>query len=235
MKPYTQFRVRDSYGGTLRAKKYDDGYFVFGKGRRNYGWRFESAEEMLSRGYSPVVKRQSSDTDLWHGRIRRALREIDNTGLWKGTDLETELRNMLQMTWEDHEELRELSFGIWEDGKWRVNPEIYKFKEKYPFVFPEDGGIDTSYLYERSACTLKPVYFGKYYTRRIRGEIIDATMGRDEYSSGIIPEDYDYSFEYRTGEDGLKRAWYSMEYRGCGNGHYYLALSERLALFAEND
>ena len=43
---------------------------------------------------------------------------------------------------------------------------------------------------------------------------------------------YDNSVEYNP--DG-NRAWYSEEYRGCGNGHYYLLLDEKHAAFREDD
>ena len=40
------------------------------------------------------------------------------------------------------------------------------------------------------------------------------------------------TFEY---EPDKNKAWYSEEYRGCGNGHYYIALNSSMALFCEND
>ncbi len=43
---------------------------------------------------------------------------------------------------------------------------------------------------------------------------------------------YDNSVEFNP--DG-NRAWYSEEYRGCGNGHYYLLLDEKHAAFREDD
>jgi len=43
---------------------------------------------------------------------------------------------------------------------------------------------------------------------------------------------YDNSVEYNP--DG-SRAWYSEEYRGCGNGHYYLLLDDKHAAFREDD
>jgi len=43
---------------------------------------------------------------------------------------------------------------------------------------------------------------------------------------------YDNSVEYNP--EG-ERAWYSEEYRGCGNGHYYLLLDEKHAAFREDD
>ena len=44
---------------------------------------------------------------------------------------------------------------------------------------------------------------------------------------------YDISFELKCGADGSKRAWYSEEYRGCGNGHYYLAINSTHAIYYE--
>ena len=44
---------------------------------------------------------------------------------------------------------------------------------------------------------------------------------------------YDVSFEYAP-EKGNK-AWYSEEFKNCGNGHYYLAISPTHALFSEDD
>jgi hypothetical protein len=46
---------------------------------------------------------------------------------------------------------------------------------------------------------------------------------------------YDVSVSANTGEDGIYRAWFSLEFRGCGNGHYYLLINENQAVFAEDD
>ena len=43
---------------------------------------------------------------------------------------------------------------------------------------------------------------------------------------------YDVSFEYSAEKN---TAWYSEEFKGCGNGHYYLALDASHALFYEDD
>lgn len=45
---------------------------------------------------------------------------------------------------------------------------------------------------------------------------------------------YDNSIEFSV-HGGRKCGWYSTEYRGCGNGHYYLALDEKRAIFCETD
>lgn len=43
---------------------------------------------------------------------------------------------------------------------------------------------------------------------------------------------YDVSFQY---DPKSQKAWYSEEYKNCGNGHYYLALNDRYAIFYEDD
>lgn len=46
---------------------------------------------------------------------------------------------------------------------------------------------------------------------------------------------YDISVSGKLCDDGIYRAWYSAEYKDCGNGHYYLLINENQAVFAEDD
>lgn len=235
MEPCTDFKVK--YGDTKnRARKEADGqFFVYAKGKRRWGHRYDSAERLLANGYVPIIDKVSQ-TEKWHGRIRRVLSEIDRTGLWKGTSLETELRNMMKMTFEDREEMKRLFWeSRYENGVHIQNPELTRFIDKYPFAFGIDDLLKTAYIFEPSECIVKSVYFGKHVTEQIRRNIATAIELGVDYSSGRIHGNYDYTFELRKDEDGLRRAWYSQEYKGCGNGHYYVALSENTALFVEND
>ena len=46
------------------------------------------------------------------------------------------------------------------------------------------------------------------------------------------------TYEYVTrkiGKDGVFRAWFSSEYKGCGNGDYYLLINPTQAIFVEKD
>jgi len=45
----------------------------------------------------------------------------------------------------------------------------------------------------------------------------------------------DFSLSTKTCDDGIFRAWFSSEYRGCGNGDYYLLLNPKTAIFYEKD
>lgn len=68
-------------------------------------------------------------------------------------------------------------------------------------------------------------------TRRneIRKHIVEGTPYSYKWEKG-----YDNSVEFRKHND-IKCGWYSTEYRGCGNGHYYLALDEKHAIYGEAD
>lgn len=62
-------------------------------------------------------------------------------------------------------------------------------------------------------------------------EIKEHIRNKEEYrTSGR--NGYDVSFSYNP---ETNKAWYSEEYRNCGNGHYYLALNETHALYWEKD
>jgi len=46
---------------------------------------------------------------------------------------------------------------------------------------------------------------------------------------------YDVHVEVKGGKDGNYRGWFSLEFSGCGNGHYYLLLNSNSAIFCEDD
>jgi hypothetical protein len=46
---------------------------------------------------------------------------------------------------------------------------------------------------------------------------------------------FNYSVEGKVCGDGQYRAWLSEEFKGCGNGHYWLLISPTHAIFAEDD
>ena len=77
-----------------------------------------------------------------------------------------------------------------------------------------------------------------YHTENVLKEIGNAIDTGVAYSSGRYRNGYDVSFDYKPAsesKDGIARAWYSEEYKDCGNGHYYLALNRTHALYWEKD
>lgn len=234
--PYARFAAKHKQTGEkVRVMKENSGtVFVFCKGKKRYGSRYVNAERFLWH-YEPIIVSDEAKDKKWHRDIKRALAEIDRTGCWKGTSVYDMYMNLLKMSKQDHDDMYQLYWdGRWENGRHYDNPELAKYREKYPFAFDQGGNVVTDYLFELSNCNLKTTYFGKRETEGIRKDAARAIADGRDYSSGRIPSNYDYSFEFVVRE-GVKRAWWSEEYKGCGNGHYYLALSERLAVFAEND
>lgn len=80
-------------------------------------------------------------------------------------------------------------------------------------------------------CITKSMYFGKFWNP-IKKQTIKECMEKKESVRFSTRVNYDVSFEYDAERN---RAWYSEEYRNCGNGHYYLAIDGNTALFYEND
>lgn len=80
-------------------------------------------------------------------------------------------------------------------------------------------------------CITKSMWFGKFYNAIVKEEIADALANDREYYNRV-QAGYDVSFQY---DPKTKHAWYSEEYRGCGNGHYYIAIDGNMALYVEDD
>lgn len=57
---------------------------------------------------------------------------------------------------------------------------------------------------------------------------------KEEFSYGWS-SNYDVSVSGKLCDDGVYRAWFSLEFRGCGNGHYYFMVNENQAVFGEDD
>ena len=183
--------------------------------------------------------------------MRRAVKCMEKSGMWP--EIKEAFENILAsgMTWDERKYLSTLRHdgSKWTgelrfvDGKWTVDDAdqdmVARYKARFPFSFKNaDNGreyIDTRYIYEVSGCHLKAMNFGKageWESETTKRLIKEALEKKISYSSGRIRVGYDVSFRYDAEEN---KAWYSEEYRNCGNGHYYLALDGNTALFCEDD
>lgn len=234
---FSKFNAKGEHGGTVRCMKETERHiFVFAKGMKRRGYRY-TVEDFLST-FTPVIVTEEKKEKQWKNRLKRAVSAIEETGLWKGSPLHELLKNLQNVDYEDLEKIRlfyrDHSFA--EDVT--KNAEINPYLTKYPFMFTaaKDGGlrIHPDYICELSECKLKSTYFGKYVNASTKEHLRWAIENkRNTRQTGITS--YDVSFELKFSDDSYPRAWYSEEYHGCGNGHYYLALSENLAIFCEDD
>ena len=84
--------------------------------------------------------------------------------------------------------------------------------------------------------SIKAVNYDKYYDYEtmVRKAITDKL----NYNTPTWYKGYDNSIGIKYDEkDGISllRGWYSEEYKNCGNGHYYLLIDAKHAIFCEND
>ena len=93
-------------------------------------------------------------------------------------------------------------------------------------------GIDAfGRMFHKNA--IKAVNYDKSWS--FEEQVRQAIANKEDYHSPRWEKGYDNSVSVKKGEDGIVRGWYSEEYRGCGNGHYYLLIDAKHAIFYEND
>lgn len=221
-----------------RATKFNkDTIFVYAPKSRKYGNYFSL--ENFVKNFDFEIKteeeQQKSKTEQWHKRLKRAIKCLGKSGLWK--NIKEIFNNLLTITYEEKEEITKEYWATDRYGKDKTeyNNFIAKIKAKHPFMIgTNDMGqefVKTDYIYELSECILKSMYFGKWHNEQEKETIKQRLADKQDYKTWARTN-YDTSFEY-VAEKNM--AWYSEEYKNCGNGHYYLALDESTALFCEND
>lgn len=85
-------------------------------------------------------------------------------------------------------------------------------------------------LFNTRIKTIRFMSYDRDYQKRRLKESID----KKENLTYRWRNGYDNHYEICFSED-YSRGWYSEEYRGCGNGHYYYLLDECHVLFGEDD
>ncbi len=201
----------------------DGNIFVYAHNKKRYGWRFDE-EHFLIR-FEPLLP--TDENAQWKKRLKRAVKLCNESGLWseiaivwdnlyKYVTLD-EKNKIYDMSWDNHEAA------------------VAYCKEHYPFMIKTDKDgkeyLNTDYIWELSRCELKSMYFG-YNNTEEKEQIRKAISEHRQYTIPRIRTNYDVSFSYNP---NINRAFYSEEYKDCGNGHYYLALNHSTAVFCEND
>lgn len=213
--------------------------FVYGKRRKCYGWRM--TKESFLKDYA-IKQTRVTKKSKWEHNVARVVKTLEKSGLW-GNILET-FRNLQKLGYEERQRIRDEYAELdnkhnWKDNKCYNTVEydswLKGIEEKYPFLVGTDEEnrkyIHTDYIWELSRAELKNMYFGKYLNEQYKNEIAKCLADKKKLEFATRTN-YDVSFEYNA---ELGKAWYSEEYKGCGNGHYYLALDNNLALFCEDD
>lgn len=195
---------------------------IIDKGNRNWGhylnsgWTFET-ENWVS--LTPVEKR---DVDLKKRLIKRATaaqKMLAESGLWD--NIKAEIDTFLSLPDDEMEKFMEdVENGKLFEAAWN---------KKYSWFHTYQ--IFDSFL--KTRCW-KSINFRKYDRAHEVGRIQETIREKGKYSL-CWTKGYDNSIYVSLGEDDIMRAWYSEEFRGCGNGHYYLMFDSTHAIFYEND
>ena len=223
----------------------DQDVCFFAKGSRSRGYRLnlDKVESIEAK-----QKKEQDKFKTFHRNCEKAASLLAASGFWPEICKRMEVQaamteqdyNRLMTLWQEYDELynhRELTY----DEMSRLQDEKRKEYEAY---FTERGATGDWYHFRQLSETKQivsvPYSNGGYSKERqvaYAREIIEQVkLGEaNKHKSFYWYGSYDYSIEVRKNDDGTIYGWYSAEYKGCGNGHYYLLLDAEHALYCEDD
>lgn len=223
-KPY---RVNLIGGGSkiVRLWKADDGRIaILGKGKKKWGHELSCYDHYEDWATLRLVEHDEID---YHKRfVKRAtdaLKMLNESGLWK--DIKQSIEHFFTLT---ESEQRELVNDIMTDSYELFYHEVYKENGKYSWVH----GYQVFESFVRKTCW-KSIAWHKWERERMSAEVAECIKNGTDFHRRW-ENGYDNSVEIAN-RNGEKLAWYSEEYRNCGNGWYYLMFDATHAIFYEKD
>jgi len=181
------------------------------------------------------IETRVSKKDKWEKQTKKIIQMLKTSCLWEDNLKEYELA--LDIGYDKLMKCKEIQNGKYVEGYTENQNEIVKrIKEVEPrLVYVSKEGnecYNTGILwYKIGIPNIKKMRFttgdNEYYLNQINQAMKDK---KELLLSGRT--NYDISFEYQPNGN---RAWYSEEFKGCGNGHYYLALNDTHAVHYEDD
>jgi len=214
--------------GTLRIFKSQSGVLAYyGRRMRRRGYSFPPYGVVQ---VSAIAKTSRTKTkqQKWRDGWNKVLIKLKRSGLWEHIVEDAEKAFVI-----GYDKLQDAYTLYWQTPHDLL---VSVFQEHYPelIAINEQGKpfVDTSILWTfANFPRVKKMRFSKYDNdarlQRIQ-QALDAK--KEHHESGVYG--YDISFEYNPNKN---IAFYSEQFRGCGNGHYYLALNATHALFSEDD
>ncbi len=198
----------------------------YGKGKHRYGYPVDENDIVVTEKKSIKTPEQK-----WRQSWLKVVDKLEKSGLYE--DLLPNVKLALEIGYDKIKKAYEIYWKTdknlsYEENKKLRNVEIKNLDEKLILK----GSPNTEILWHiGEIAKVKKMNFGRYTTEEKLNEIKEALRNKKAISvSGRT--NYDVSFSYNP---KINKAWYSEEYKNCGNGHYYLALDSTHALFYEND
>ena len=223
-----QYRVNVINGGSkvVRLWQTDDGRIaIMDKGRKKYGHEITKWYDHYDE-WTNLRLVEHKEFDYYKRFVKRAndaLKMLNESGLW--SDIKQSIEHFFTLS---EAEQRELVNDIITDSYELFYHEVYKENGKYSWVH----GYQVFEAFVRKTCW-KSIAWHKWERNRMSEEVAqcikNGTSFHRRWTNG-----YDNSVEIAN-RNGEKLAWYSEEYRECGNGHYYLMFDATHAIFYEDD
>lgn len=157
----------------------------------------------------------------WEDSLLKMKRILEESGLWP--EMIPRIEAFYSVGYHRIQECYKISTD------WSMDPLLRR--EKLKAFEPRIADHADEYLWHFAGpVKIKKMNFGTYLND---SKLLEIKKAMEEKKALEVDgsTSYDVSFNY----DGKTSAWYSEEYRGCGNGHYYLAINSTHAVFWEDD
>jgi hypothetical protein len=165
------------------------------------------------------VKPKTPPIKVCRNNLRLVINYLSKSGFW--TPMLNGAKYLISLSDEELESMRD-----WDTYHKVMNNDL---REKGIAWFSMDC---FSELFNKRLKTMR--FESRYYKDFHERQILNAIETKTNYCPPKWANGYDCHFQIGFDKD-MVRAWYSEEFRNCGNGHYYYLLDECHVLFGEDD
>ena len=195
---------------------------IIAKGRRHYGHHLSSWDGIEDWVTLKLVEHTQSDkVKLVKKRAQDALKYLTASGFW--ADIKKEIEHFLSDDSIIEEFCKDMAKGSYENFYCQRG-------EGQKYAWCSSYQVFESFYSKRC---WKSIAYSRWNRKHYNEEVQKAINEQKDYTRRWI-NGYDNTLELRFDKD-YPRGWYSEEYRGCGNGHYYLLFDATHAIFYEDD
>ena len=205
-----------------RIGKYD-------RRRRRYGYPVRDLSEIVIEEKKSIKSPEKKWRDSWI----KVQQRLQRSGLYQDLLINVNLAleigyEKIKLAYVEYWKSTDDKLSYEDSGKIKAE-RIKSIDER---LLTSNGNPNTEILwYMKDQAKVKKMNFG-YSTNQYAFEEIKKALENKKEIRISGRRNYDVSFSYNP---KISKAWYSEEFRGCGNGHYYLALDGSHALFYEDD
>lgn len=218
----------------------------FGRRMRNRGYpmSIDSIEDII-----PKQQKPNDAYTMFHRNVAKAAELLLESGMWLG--LQKMMAGMATLTLEEYNEMT-IHYEAW-NGRYNTGLTYDQMKE-----LQKNDVANFNAVLERKGYPAADIYH--FNQLKSKGQIISVPFSNGNHDGEHLKSEsrrlyeeakngecgapyksmrwygsYDYSISFEKTKSGELIGWYSAEYKGCGNGHYYLLLDATHAIYYEDD